>query len=134
MLTEFQLAVRREFARSVRYRHPISLLLLDLPPSPEALAEVRDSVRLCDSVLGAPGDRMAVILPETPLEGALLVASRLTGATGPGQPPGGPRAIGVAASPAPPVTSAEDLLQAAGRALESARSRGGGVMTPPHRA
>ena len=133
MLTEFQLALRLEFARSVRYRHPISLLLLDLRPTSEALEQVRDLVRLCDSAMAAPGDRVAVILPETPLEGALLVATRLTGAAGPDAAPAGPRSIGVAAYPAPSATTAEELLQAAGRALESARSRGGGIMTPPIR-
>lgn len=130
MLTEFQVALRREFARAVRYRQPLALLLVDLPPGPDALGRVRDAIRLCDSAAPAPGDRTAVILPETALAGALLVATRLVGALGPPLGSGVPPAVGVAAYPSPQVADAEALLRAAEKAVENARSNGGGILTP----
>jgi GGDEF domain-containing protein len=130
VLTEFQLALRREFARAVRYRQPIALLLVDLPPGPDALGRVRDAIRVCDSVAPAPGDRVAVILPETPLAGALVVATRLAGALGPAPANGGSQALGVAAYPSPAISDADALLRAAEKAMEKARSSGGGIMTP----
>jgi GGDEF domain-containing protein len=129
-MTELQVALRREFARAVRYREPISLLLVDLPPSSDVLERVRDAVRLCDSAAQAPGERVVVILPETPLQGALLVATRLAGALGPNPVTGGLQSIGVAAYPAPSIADADALMRAAEKALDTARSRGGGVLTP----
>ena len=133
MLSELQVGLRREYARAVRYRQNLSLLLLDLPPTSDVLGRVRDAVRLCDSASAAPGDHVAVILPETALAGALLVAMRLAGALGPSPATGGPRSIGVAAYPSPSVADADALMRAAEKAMESARSRGGGILTPPAR-
>jgi GGDEF domain-containing protein len=133
VLTELQIGLRREYARAVRYHQDLSLLLVDLPPSAEALGRVRDAVRLCDSASPAPGDRVAVILPETSLTGALLVATRLAGALGPSPTTGGPQSVGVAAYPSPSVADAEALMRAAESALEGARSQGGGILTPPSR-
>lgn len=130
MLTEFQLALRREFARAVRYRQPIALLLVDLPPGPDALGRVRDAIRVCDSAAPGPGDRVAVILPETPLAGALVVATRVAGALGPAPANGAAQALGVAAYPSPAIADADALLRAAEKAMENARSSGGGIMTP----
>ena len=129
MLSEFQVALRREFARAVRYRQPIALLIVDLPPTPEALGRVRDGIRVCDSAAPAPGDRVAVILPETPLAGALIVATRLAGALGPSPMSGGPQAVGVAAYPSQAIADADALLRAADKAMENARSSRGGIMT-----
>ena len=133
MLSEFQDGLRREYSRAVRYRQNLALLLVDLPPTPGVLARTRDVVRLCDSASPAPAGRVAVILPETPLAGALLVAMRLAGALGPSPATGGPQAIGVAAYPSPSVADAEALIRAAETALERARSRGGGILTPVSR-
>lgn len=130
MLTEFQVALRREFARAARYRQPVALLVVDLPPSADALGRIRDAIRLCDSAAPAPGNRVAVILPETPLAGALVVATRLAGALGPSPTDGGPQAFGVAAYPSPAIADAEALLRAADKAVEKARSNGGGILTP----
>lgn len=134
MLTELQLAIRREFARAVRYRQPLALLVVDLPPTAELLGRVRDAVRLCDSAAPAPGNRVAVILPETPLAGALLVATRLAGALGPSPTNGGPPSVGVAAYPSPAIADADALMRLAENAAESARSSGGGILTPRSRA
>jgi GGDEF domain-containing protein len=130
VLSEFHVGLRREFARAARYRQNLSLLLLDLPPTSDVLGRVRDTVRLCDSASPAPDDRVAVILPETALSGALLVATRLAGALGPSPATGGPQSIGVAAHPSPSVADAEALMRAAEKAMESARSQGGGIRTP----
>ncbi len=129
MTSELEVAVRREFARASRYRQSLSVLQIDLPPTAEVLGRVRDGVRLCDSVVAAPGDRVLVVLPETPLAGALLVAARLEGALGPSPSAGGPPAIGVAAYPSASVADGDALLRSAAKALEDARSRGGGIMT-----
>jgi GGDEF domain-containing protein len=130
VLSEFHVGLRREYARAARYRQSLSLLLLDLPPTSDVLGRVRDAVRLCDSASPAPDDRVAVILPETALSGALLVATRLAGALGPSPTTGGPQSIGVAAYPSPSVADAEALMRAAEKAMESARSQGGGIRTP----
>jgi hypothetical protein len=130
VLTELTLALRREFARAVRHRQPIAVLLVDLPASADVLGKVRDGVRLCDSAAPAPGNRVAVILPETQLSGALLVATRLAGDLGPSPTTGGPHSVGVAAYPSPSIADADGLVRAAEKALETARSRGGGIMTP----
>ena len=130
MLSEFQAGLRREYARAVRYRQNLALLIVDLPPTPGVLARTRDAVRLCDSASPAPGGRVAVILPETPLAGALLVATRLAGALGPSPVTGGPQSIGVATYPSPSVADADALIRAAETAMERARSGGGGILTP----
>jgi hypothetical protein len=130
VLSEFQDGLRREYSRAVRYRQNLALLLVDLPPTPGVLARARDAVRLCDSAWPAPAGRVAVILPETPLAGALLVAMRLAEALGPSPATGGPQSIGVATYPSPSVADADALIRAAETALERARSRGGGIVTP----
>jgi len=130
-VTELDTALRREFARASRYREPLSLLLVDLPSSSDVLGRIRDGVRLCDSAVAGPEGRVVVILPETPLTGALQVATRLAGVLG--EPPGqaGPPCIGVASYPSPTVTDGAALLRGAGKGLARARSAGGGVFTPP---
>jgi GGDEF domain-containing protein len=129
VLNDLHASLRRELARAVRYRHPIALLLLDLPPSSEVLRLVRDVVRLCDSAAPAPGNRVAVILPETTLGGALLVATRLAGTLTGSLATGGPHSVGVAAYPTSNIGDVVGLARAAEKAMENARSRGGGIMT-----
>jgi GGDEF domain-containing protein len=133
VLTEFQVALRREFSRASRYRKSLSLLLVDLPATSDVIEKVRDSVRLCDAAMAAPGERVAVVLPETPLEGALLVATRLAGALGPSPATGGPQSFGVATFPSGSVTDADGLLRAAQGAMDRARSSGGGILTTSSR-
>jgi GGDEF domain-containing protein len=101
--------------------------------TPDALGKVRDALRLCDSAFTVAEGRVAVILPETPLAGALLVATRLAGALGPSAATGGSPSLGVATYPSPEAPDADGLLRAATRAMESARSRGGGILTPQAR-
>jgi GGDEF domain-containing protein len=128
-MSEFEEVLRKEFARAARYREPFALLLLDLSPTGEALGSTRDGVRLCDSVIAAGGTRVAVVLPQTALAGALQVAARL-GVTL--APPEGvatvpPLAIGVGVYPSPQAVDAAAFLRSAESALEQARSRGGGI-------
>ncbi len=126
-MTELEQALRREIARASRYAEELALLLLDLDPTPEVLGGIRDGVRLCDTVFAAGAGRTAVVLPETPLQGALQVALRL-GTTPPhaGVGPASPGlAVGVATYPSPKVADAQGLLFAAEAALARARARGG---------
>jgi|OpeIllAssembly_1097287.scaffolds.fasta_scaffold173520_2 hypothetical protein len=128
-MSELDVALRREFARAVRYRQHIAVLLVDLSPTADVLGSVRDAVRLCDSAVPASASRVAVILPETQLSGALVVATRLAGALGPSPSTGGPQSVGVAAYPSPSVADAGALMRAVEKALDVARSRGGGIVT-----
>lgn len=133
-MTELEVALRREHARAVRYRETFSLLLVDRAPTADVLERMRDATRLCDAVVPAPEQgRVAVILPETPLAGALQVGERLAGLLADPPPQGGVPAIGVATHPGSRPADAAGLLREAIRALEQARSKGGGVHLPPVR-
>ena len=128
-MSEFQEVLRKEFARAARYREPLAILLLDAQPTGEALGAIRDGVRLCDSVVPDGATRVAVILPETALAGAIQVGTRLGGVLA---PPGVSDpvpliAIGVAVYPSTLATDAAALVRGAEAALELARSRSGGV-------
>jgi len=128
-VTELEQVLRKEFSRAARYREPLAVLLLDLQPTGELLGAIRDGVRLCDCVVPDGPDRVAIILPETPLAGAIQVGTRLGGVLA---PPGGPEpsagmAIGIGVFPSALATDAAALLRCAAAALEQARSRGGGV-------
>lgn len=89
----FERVLRREFERARRYGRPLSLLYLNLDHFAEVndthgnrvgdlvLRQVgrilRDNLRLCDVSARVGGDEFVALLPETPVEGALLVADRL---------------------------------------------------------
>ncbi|HKI86423.1 MAG TPA: GGDEF domain-containing protein [Thermoanaerobaculia bacterium] len=90
---KFEEEMEREYLRAKRYRRPLSLILFDI----DSFKEVNDSCgHLCGdhvlkqvarqaSQLTRPeqvlarlgGDEMAVLCPETPLEGAMSLAKRL---------------------------------------------------------
>ena len=82
----------KEVARSRRYGHALSLVLLDLdgfkavndleghPAGDEVLRRVASllrGTRAADQCFRLGGDEFALLLPDTPLDGAELVASRL---------------------------------------------------------
>ncbi len=126
-MTELGDTLRREVARASRYRETFCLLLLAVEPTPEVLGRVRDGLRLCDAAMPSGEGRVAVVLPETPLQGGLQVAERLvatlSAGAGSGQNPG--PAIGVAVFPSAGIADGEALLADAASALSRATARGG---------
>ena len=81
-----------EIERTVRYNHPLSILLLDIdnfkhyndryghPAGNKVLAVlgqvILESIRLTDTAFRYGGEEFTIILPETKVEGALVVAER----------------------------------------------------------
>ena len=86
-------ALKREVERSRRYRVPVSLIFLDLDGFKnvndrhghlcgsrtlvEVGAVIRDTVREIDVVARFGGDEFCVILPQTGIEGAKVIAERI---------------------------------------------------------
>jgi len=86
----------REFERTVRYRRPLSVLMIDIDRFKEindrfghgmgdrvlgAVAErCRAGLRRVDIIARYGGEEFVVLLPETPLEGARCVAERIRSA------------------------------------------------------
>jgi diguanylate cyclase (GGDEF)-like protein len=90
---EFYQALRRELERARRYRHTLSLLIIDVddfkqfndrhghPAGDVALRRVAELLRKCaratDILSRYGGEEFAVILPESTPSGALMVAERI---------------------------------------------------------
>ncbi len=146
----FDEQLRREFHRAVRYADPLSLLMIDLdhfkrvndrhghPFGDHVLREsaqrVRDHVRDSDVCARYGGEEFAVILPRTPLHGALRVATRVVEAFRArpfveDAPLGAPgvraevvtASVGVASFPAPQIADPRGLVKAADSALYRAK-------------
>jgi diguanylate cyclase (GGDEF)-like protein len=95
---EFYQALRRELERARRYRHTLSLLMIDVddfkrfndrfghPAGDIALREIADLLRKCarttDIIARYGGEELAVILPESTPGGALMVAERIKSEVG----------------------------------------------------
>ncbi|HEY9765281.1 MAG TPA: GGDEF domain-containing protein, partial [Chroococcales cyanobacterium] len=89
----FQFLLQQEIDRSTRYHHPLSLIMLDIDRFKDindknghqagdlVLIEVsrilKQSCREVDTVARYGGEEFVLILPETDLTGAALVAERL---------------------------------------------------------
>lgn len=89
----FQEALDREISGAVRYRNPLSLILLDIDHFKkindtyghqtgdlvlkEISAVMADTVRDADIVARYGGEEFAAILPETDIQGAAILAERL---------------------------------------------------------
>jgi len=90
---EFYQSLRRELERARRYRHSVSLLMVDVddfkqfndqyghPAGDVALRKIAELLRKCaritDVVARYGGEEFAVILPESTPGGALMVAERI---------------------------------------------------------
>lgn len=90
---EFYQSLRRELERARRYRHTLSLLMIDVddfkqfndrfghPAGDVALRNIADLLRKCarttDILARYGGEEFAVILPESTSGGALMVAERI---------------------------------------------------------
>ncbi|MCC7367290.1 MAG: diguanylate cyclase [Chloroflexi bacterium] len=129
-----------EMTRARRYEHPLTLLLIEIDGWPavyggrerraveERLAALATRARrlLRDvDAIGLHGDsQLAVLLPETPLDGALVVAARIEETAR--QDLDLSVLLGAAVFPDDAVT-VESLLHEAGEALELARLEGTGI-------
>ncbi|WP_257455065.1 diguanylate cyclase [Archangium lipolyticum] len=142
----FHEALGVEFRRAQRYKHPMTLVLLDLDlfkqvndnlghsAGDQALREVssrlRQTARSTDVVARHGGEEFAMILPETDLEHGLIAAERfraaVEGATVHGAR-GGSRSltisVGVGCFPVH-ATSISDLMELTDAALYSAKRQG----------
>jgi diguanylate cyclase (GGDEF)-like protein len=142
----FEARLREEFSRAQRYGDPLGLLMVDLDHFKQVndryghllgdevlrgTAEVlRGCVRDSDLVTRFGGEEFALILPRTPLAGALAVAERIWRALGKarfgrtGVAIRVTASLGVAGLPAMEVRVPADLVDAADRALYRAKRAG----------
>ena len=142
----FRRRLQEEVERSQRYRHPLSLILIDLdnfkrvndtqghPAGDAILAQVgnilRRGSRGTDMIARYGGEEIVVLCPETRPDEALILAERIREKIANnafGMPTGGEMKItislGVAAIPAHGL-DAEGLIEAADQALYDAKSQG----------
>ena len=141
----FDDALKTEVERSKRYGYPLSVILLDLDhfkaindqyghPVGDAVLKqfagvARGAFRESDVVYRYGGEEFAVLLPHTPLEGALIAARRVVKAAAESSLEVGPARLsvtvsaGVACLPGGQA-GAGDIVAAADRALYEAK-RGG---------
>ncbi len=139
--------LQEELSRSLRYHHPVTLLMIDVDYFKRyndtyghqqgdellrLLAEIlRQNIRQSDIVGRYGGEEFMVILPETDKESAVVLAQRLCEVVAhtpfPGYPAGSPVrctvSIGVASYPDDALT-ASDLVAAADTALYRAKRFG----------
>jgi diguanylate cyclase (GGDEF)-like protein len=141
----FDEALKTEVERSKRYGYPLSVILLDLDhfkavndehghPVGDAVLKqfagvARGALRESDVVYRYGGEEFAVLLPHTPLEGALIAARRVVQAAAEFSLEVGSRRLtvtvsaGVACLPGGK-PDAGDVVAAADRALYEAKRRG----------
>jgi diguanylate cyclase (GGDEF)-like protein len=138
----FQSSLAREVGRAQRHDHALSLLLIDLDclkkvndrfghqagdsVTREVAGTISRTCREIDFAARYGGEEFVVILPETDLQGAVLVAERIRRnieATEVEVEVGVTASIGVASYPANATTS-EDLIRTADQALYVAKNAG----------
>lgn len=138
--------LRREWATSRRYQHPVTLVLLDVDrfkvvndveghaAGDETLKRIAEilssSIREVDVCARYGGDEFALLLPHTPADRAVVVAerirARLAQARGSwsGEARGVSLSIGIASNEDPSVKTPDELVEAADRALYDAKRQG----------
>jgi len=144
----FRTQLSEEFSRSQRYGRPLTLLLMDVdnfkayndrnghPAGDIVLKEVSRifirNVRGTDIVARYGGEEFVVLLPETPLDAGVSVAEKIRRAVEEHYFPfvstqGSQKitvSIGVASYPDVQVSSDQDLIEAADKALYDAKKQG----------
>ena len=137
-----------ELHRAKRYQHPLSLMVIDLDYFKQVndqhghaagdsalrkLVEVcRQTLREQDSLCRLGGDEFAVLLPETDLDGAILVAERVTETIANSAVPGAPEqlrlslSIGVTTLDLQGDVNYDAFMSAADAALYEAKTHGRG--------
>lgn len=155
---QFRSILEGEFARSVRYRHPLSMVIVGVDGG-EALAAthghdaldrfsraladgLRRSLRQIDVLARTQADEIVIVLPETSAAGARIVAerarvlaSKLIVKSGPelhpkALPLKASVSVGVCDIPAEDIASADEFLSKARAARRSAQTQGGGRVAP----
>jgi diguanylate cyclase (GGDEF)-like protein len=138
----FQTTLSTELARAQRHNHPLSLLIIDLDflkevndrfghPSGDMVIRsvantIRSSCREFDFAARYGGEEFTVILPETPLSGAVSVADRIRERIAAEQFPGIgsiTASVGISNYPANALNK-EDLIRVADQALYVAKNGG----------
>jgi two-component system, cell cycle response regulator len=136
----------REFSRTRRSSHPLSLIILDVDNFKEindqfghqggdtALQEIarqfRGELRDYDSAVRFGGDEFVAVLPDTAVQDALMVAERIRKAIEEGRFPGRcaslrvTASLGVAVYPGIAEASVEGLIREADSALYRAKAQG----------
>lgn len=143
---EFERLLGEELHRAARYQHPLSLLLIDIDRFKEindgfghrtgdqalrmVAASIRDISRKGDVVARYGGDELAVLLPETPIDDAMILAERIRKLTSSnGLWVGNDKSvditlsIGVAMTEGQ-ITTSEQLIDAADQAMYVAKTEG----------
>jgi diguanylate cyclase (GGDEF)-like protein len=141
--------LEREMARHRRYGTDVSFIIIDVDRFKQIndtrghaagdvvlamLAEIfSDSVRDVDIVARLGGDEFAVLLPNTPVEGAMQVAKRLRRLALAAEPPDAAAGIKVsisqgASQASSSATAASELLVEADTALYEAKAAGNGLI------
>jgi diguanylate cyclase (GGDEF)-like protein len=140
----FLSVLEKEFSRTMRYNHPTSCLMLDIDhfkrindeyghnAGDQVLIEISKIMANClrksDTVARWGGEEFIIILPETPKENALQIASRILTSVSTAKTFPLPRqitiSIGLAGMPDSAIDTSEKLIAAADRALYEAKNRG----------
>lgn len=143
----FQETLQQEFTRSLRYKKPLSLMILDIDffkkfndtyghlvgdkvlkhVSSIFKASIRDQI---DTVARYGGEEFAVILPETSLEGAAVFAERIRSKVEASEVIDGEKklkvtiSIGVSCAAVTKCSKTSDLIEAADQALYQSKLNG----------
>ena len=134
-----------EFSRSLRYQFPLSLIIFDIDNfkaindtyghlvGDKVIKNIADlispEIRSHDVFARYGGEEFILMLPQTPLEGAMLVSEKLRDKIAKFDFEGLGRgrvtiSLGVATHPTPNIKDTKDLIAAADNALYQAKGRG----------